>query len=173
MPVLLSSPMDISTTYAKQNIIQISSVLIPKQQKSSNTKRQKKPYDKRPKSPHSSSSSDENENKAKHNNNSKKATHELLSEDQKRANHIASEQKRRANIRIGFEKLVDIVPTLNTGHRSEALILQKCITIASKLVEHDLFTLCCIAIDHLKQLLESKTLLKERARQLQLMLGEM
>ncbi|OAD01164.1 helix-loop-helix DNA-binding domain-containing transcription factor [Mucor lusitanicus CBS 277.49] len=69
---------------------------------------------------------------------SKKKTVELLSDDQKRANHIASEQKRRANIRIGFEKLVDIVPTLK----------------------------------HLRQLVESKTVLKEKARKLQLMLGE-
>lgn len=57
---------------------------------------------------------------------SKKMSHELLSDDQKKANHIASEQKRRANIRIGFDKLIDIVPTLSSGHRSEALILQKC-----------------------------------------------
>jgi hypothetical protein len=56
----------------------------------------------------------------------RKLAHELLSDDQKKANHIASEQKRRANIRIGFEKLVDIVPTLSNGHKSESLILQKC-----------------------------------------------
>ncbi|KAI8078630.1 uncharacterized protein BX664DRAFT_36239 [Halteromyces radiatus] len=56
----------------------------------------------------------------------RKPAHELLSEDQKKANHIASEQKRRANIRIGFDQLVDIVPTLNECQRSESLILQKC-----------------------------------------------
>ncbi|KAI9480309.1 MAG: hypothetical protein EXX96DRAFT_480007, partial [Benjaminiella poitrasii] len=84
----------------------------------------------------------------------RKAAHELLSEDQKRANHIASEQKRRANIRIGFEKLVEIVPTLSTGHRSEALILQK-------------------SVEHLRLLIDSKTALKEKVRELQLMLGEM
>ncbi|KAI8987144.1 hypothetical protein BDB01DRAFT_702605, partial [Pilobolus umbonatus] len=83
----------------------------------------------------------------------KKAHHELLSEDQKRANHIASEQKRRANIRVGFESLVEIVPTLSTGHRSEALILQK-------------------SVEHLRQLIDNKTELKEKARELQLLLGE-
>lgn len=57
----------------------------------------------------------------------KKLPHELLSDSQKKANHIASEQKRRANIRIGFDKLVDVVPTLSSGHKSEALILQKSI----------------------------------------------
>lgn len=56
----------------------------------------------------------------------RKQPHELLSESQKKANHIASEQKRRQNIRIGFDQLIDIVPTLNHGNRSEALILQKC-----------------------------------------------
>lgn len=56
----------------------------------------------------------------------RKPAHELLSEDQKKANHIASEQKRRANIRIGFDQLVDMVPALDSCHRSESLILQKC-----------------------------------------------
>ncbi|CEP12174.1 hypothetical protein [Parasitella parasitica] len=84
---------------------------------------------------------------------SKRKTVELLSDDQKRANHIASEQKRRANIRIGFEQLVATVPTLSHGHKSEALILQK-------------------SVEHLRGLVESKLALKERARKLQLMLGE-
>ncbi|KAI8063724.1 Myc-type, basic helix-loop-helix domain-containing protein [Gilbertella persicaria] len=82
-----------------------------------------------------------------------KKTQELLTEEQKRANHIASEQKRRANIRIGFEKLINIVPTLSNGHKSEALILQK-------------------SVEYLRQLVESKTALKEKMRELQLMLGE-
>lgn len=63
----------------------------------------------------------------------RKQPHELLSESQKKANHIASEQKRRQNIRIGFDQLIDIVPSLNHGNRSEALILQKC-TKKKKLV---------------------------------------
>jgi len=57
---------------------------------------------------------------------SKKGHHELLTEAEKKANHIASEQKRRQNIRLGFDQLVEIVPTLSQCHRSEALILQKC-----------------------------------------------
>ncbi|KAI7904410.1 uncharacterized protein BX663DRAFT_504969 [Cokeromyces recurvatus] len=56
----------------------------------------------------------------------RKQPHELLSEEQKKANHIASEQKRRANIRVGFDQLVNIVPTLDSYHRSESVILQKC-----------------------------------------------
>lgn len=56
----------------------------------------------------------------------KKQPHELLTDAEKKANHIASEQKRRQNIRIGFDSLVEIVPTLSECQRSEALILQKC-----------------------------------------------
>lgn len=56
----------------------------------------------------------------------KKPPHELLTEAEKKANHIASEQKRRQNIRVGFDSLVEIVPTLSDCHRSEAVILQKC-----------------------------------------------
>lgn len=56
----------------------------------------------------------------------RKPAHELLSDDQKKANHIASEQKRRANIRLGFDQLVGVVPNLTECQRSESLILQKC-----------------------------------------------
>ncbi|KAG5463554.1 MAG: hypothetical protein BJ554DRAFT_6549 [Olpidium bornovanus] len=51
---------------------------------------------------------------------------DLLTESERKANHIASEQRRRQNIRIGFDTLCDLVPTLSQCHRSEALILQKC-----------------------------------------------
>ncbi|KAJ1897181.1 Transcription factor [Kickxella alabastrina] len=50
---------------------------------------------------------------------------ELLTENEKKANHIASEQKRRQNIRVGYDQLIQIVPTLTPSQRSEALILQK------------------------------------------------
>ncbi|KAJ2658844.1 Transcription factor [Coemansia sp. RSA 1200] len=50
---------------------------------------------------------------------------ELLTEEEKKANHIASEQKRRQNIRVGYDQLIQIVPTLTPSQRSEALILQK------------------------------------------------
>lgn len=36
----------------------------------------------------------------------------LLSPSQKKANHIQSEQKRRANIRRGYEALCEVVPSL-------------------------------------------------------------
>jgi len=42
-----------------------------------------------------------------------------LSPSQKRANHIQSEQKRRANIRRGYEALCDTVPALREAIRKE------------------------------------------------------
>ncbi|KAJ2793663.1 Transcription factor [Coemansia guatemalensis] len=50
---------------------------------------------------------------------------ELLTDNEKKANHIVSEQKRRQNIRTGYDQLIQIVPTLTPSQRSEALILQK------------------------------------------------
>ncbi|KAG0206023.1 hypothetical protein BGX28_002479 [Mortierella sp. GBA30] len=84
---------------------------------------------------------------------SKKPPHELLTDAEKKANHIASEQKRRQNIRIGFDSLVEIVPTLSECHRSEALILQK-------------------SVDYIHRLLSQKSALKSRVRDLQVNLGE-
>lgn len=43
----------------------------------------------------------------------------LLSPSQKKANHIQSEQKRRANIRRGYEALCETVPTLREAIRAE------------------------------------------------------
>ena len=43
----------------------------------------------------------------------------LLSASQKKANHIQSEQKRRANIRRGYEALCDVVPALREAIRAE------------------------------------------------------
>ncbi|KAL9546180.1 hypothetical protein MBANPS3_006791 [Mucor bainieri] len=120
------------------------------------------PYDKRvrspstdeqqqqPSSPTSPSQQQQGRSKAGR---ARKPAHELLSEDQKKANHIASEQKRRANIRIGFDQLVDMVPALENCHRSEALILQK-------------------SVDYIKDLVQDKNNLRERVRELQTVLGE-
>ncbi|CAG8481313.1 7797_t:CDS:2 [Ambispora leptoticha] len=82
-----------------------------------------------------------------------KKGHELLTEAEKKANHIASEQKRRQHIRMGFDQLVEIVPTLSQCHRSEALILQK-------------------SVEYIQQLLIQKSELKERVKSLQATLGD-
>lgn len=50
----------------------------------------------------------------------KKGPHVLLTEAEKKANHIASEQKRRANIRKGYELLCNSVPALRDALGGEA-----------------------------------------------------
>ncbi|KAH7138718.1 hypothetical protein B0J11DRAFT_23297 [Dendryphion nanum] len=47
-----------------------------------------------------------------------------LSEEEKKANHIKSEQKRREAIRDGFDRLANIVPGLSGQGRSEAVVLE-------------------------------------------------
>ena len=48
-----------------------------------------------------------------------------LTEQEKKNNHIASEQKRRAAIREGFDRLTEIVPGLEGHGRSEGMVLRK------------------------------------------------
>ncbi|KAL0141727.1 helix-loop-helix DNA-binding domain-containing transcription factor [Mucor lusitanicus] len=83
----------------------------------------------------------------------RKAPHELLTDAEKKANHIASEKKRRQNIRLGFDQLIEIVPSLTQGNRSEAFILQK-------------------SVDHIRHLINVKNDLKSQIRDLQGVLGE-
>lgn len=52
-----------------------------------------------------------------------KMTRENLTEDQKRENHIRSEQKRRTLIKEGFEDLNDLVPDLRGGGFSKSAVL--------------------------------------------------
>jgi heteromeric Ino2p/Ino4p transcription factor len=46
-----------------------------------------------------------------------------LTEQEKKNNHIASEQKRRQAIRDGFDRLASIVPGMEGQGRSEAVVL--------------------------------------------------
>lgn len=56
----------------------------------------------------------------------KRAKRELLTADEKRVNHVVSEQKRRNVIRIGFQSLVDLVPHLsNSASHSKSTVLFK------------------------------------------------
>jgi hypothetical protein len=52
-----------------------------------------------------------------------KGTRENLTEEQKRSNHILSEQKRRNLIKQGFEDLCDLVPELQGGGFSKSAML--------------------------------------------------
>jgi hypothetical protein len=52
---------------------------------------------------------------------------DLLTDDEKRMNHIASEQKRRNTIRLGFKELTEIIPTLKNINNSKSTILFKAV----------------------------------------------
>lgn len=67
-----------------------------------------------------------------------------LSEEQKKANHIASEQQRRQTIRGVFDQLSEIVPGMQGEARSEAKVLQA-------------------TVDYMEAENETKTELKRRA----------
>ncbi|KAI9315666.1 Myc-type, basic helix-loop-helix domain-containing protein, partial [Dichotomocladium elegans] len=55
-----------------------------------------------------------------------------LTDDERRANHIASEQRRRNAIRNGFKELTELIPTLKNIHHSKSTILFK----ASEYIRH-------------------------------------
>ncbi|KAJ3362630.1 hypothetical protein GGF31_001552 [Allomyces arbusculus] len=84
----------------------------------------------------------------------RKSNRVLLTDEVKKRNHIASEQKRRQNIRHGFDLLMRLVPGLAALPRSESVILHR--TTA-----------------YLQQLLDDHARLKRRAIELQVALGEL
>jgi len=58
-----------------------------------------------------------------------------LTEQEKKNNHIASEQKRRAAIREGFDRLTELVPGLEGQGRSEGMVLNKVVDHAREKLE--------------------------------------
>jgi len=77
-----------------------------------------------------------------------KATRENLTEDQKRENHIKSEQKRRTLIREGFEDLGELVPGLRGGGFSKSAVL-------------------IMSADWLEELVQGNEVLRQRLEQMQ------
>lgn len=73
---------------------------------------------------------------------SSKKPGELLTADEKKANHIASEQKRRQAIREGFDKITAVVPDLDKSQgRSEATVLTETVKFLHNLInENDALT---------------------------------
>ncbi|KAL1915770.1 uncharacterized protein VTP21DRAFT_6529 [Calcarisporiella thermophila] len=63
----------------------------------------------------------------------RKPHRELLTEEEKRANHIASEQKRRNLIRSGFRDLTEIVPSLRNANHSKSTVLFQAIEYIQRL----------------------------------------
>lgn len=68
-------------------------------------------------------STDASSRKSRQQQNSAKAAKENLTEEQKRTNHILSEQKRRNLIRQGFDELCALVPGLRGGGFSKSAML--------------------------------------------------
>ncbi|KAI1363860.1 hypothetical protein F5Y08DRAFT_308323 [Xylaria arbuscula] len=58
-----------------------------------------------------------------------------LTEEEKKQNHIASEQKRREAIRAGFDRLCDLVPGLEGQGRSEGHVLKSTVTFIRQQLE--------------------------------------
>lgn len=58
-----------------------------------------------------------------------------LTEQEKKNNHIASEQKRRQAIREGFDRLTELVPGLEGQGRSESVVLKKSVDYMRRCVE--------------------------------------
>lgn len=58
-----------------------------------------------------------------------------LTEQEKKTNHIASEQKRRAAIREGFDRLAELTPGMEGQGRSEGLVLSKVVEFAREQLE--------------------------------------
>ncbi|KAI3638757.1 hypothetical protein MIR68_003255 [Amoeboaphelidium protococcarum] len=90
------------------------------------------------------------------------ASSQLLTEQEKRQNHVLSEQKRRQNIKLGFEAICQLVPSLKLLHGTDAQRSQhnrqgpppaKTVILGE-------------AIEFLNQLLAENQLLEERALEL-------
>ncbi|KAF3925202.1 hypothetical protein ABW20_dc0103293 [Dactylellina cionopaga] len=58
-----------------------------------------------------------------------------LTEEEKKNNHIASEQKRRMAIRDGFDRLTELVPGIEGQGRSESIVLKKTVDHMRKVIE--------------------------------------
>ncbi|CAH0056530.1 unnamed protein product [Clonostachys solani] len=58
-----------------------------------------------------------------------------LTEEEKKQNHIASEQKRRQAIREGFDRLTELVPGLEGQGRSEGLVLKRTVDFMRDKIE--------------------------------------
>jgi flagellar biosynthesis GTPase FlhF len=67
-----------------------------------------------------------------------KLQRENLTEEQKRSNHILSEQKRRNLIKRGFDDLHDLVPEIRNGGLSKSAILTEAANFLEKVIEDNI-----------------------------------
>ncbi|RCH98769.1 hypothetical protein CU097_010039 [Rhizopus azygosporus] len=76
----------------------------------------------------------------------KKFNRSTLGEDEKRENHVASEQKRRNLIKSRFKELTDLVPSLRDSNQSKSAVLFKAVEYIKHLEKRN---------KHLREKLES------------------
>jgi cobalamin biosynthesis protein CobT len=67
-----------------------------------------------------------------------KLQRENLTEEQKRSNHILSEQKRRNLIKRGFDDLHDLVPEIRNGGLSKSAILTEAANFLEKVIQDNI-----------------------------------
>lgn len=89
-----------------------------------------------------------------------------LSEQEKKNNHIASEQKRRMAIREGFDRLTEIVPGLEGQGRSESIVLKKCLSTFQPKRQEIHTNGILIAVDHMRDVLNERQQLIQRIQAL-------
>ncbi|KAH7090444.1 hypothetical protein FB567DRAFT_438163, partial [Paraphoma chrysanthemicola] len=80
----------------------------------------------------------EESSKKKRGSAAQKAQRENLTEEQKRSNHILSEQKRRNLIKRGFDELHDLVPEIRNGGLSKSSVLTEAANFLEKLIEENI-----------------------------------
>ncbi|KAH7075688.1 hypothetical protein BKA63DRAFT_413832, partial [Paraphoma chrysanthemicola] len=80
----------------------------------------------------------EENSKKKRSSAAQKAQRENLTEEQKRSNHILSEQKRRNLIKRGFDELHDLVPEIRNGGLSKSSVLTEAANFLEKLIEENI-----------------------------------
>ncbi|KAI0505617.1 helix-loop-helix DNA-binding domain-containing protein [Xylaria bambusicola] len=87
-----------------------------------------------------------------------------LTEEEKKQNHIASEQKRREAIRAGFDRLCELVPGLEGQGRSEGHVLKATVNyIRKELVERrELVRALDARGEHVPQEMKDPILILER-----------
>lgn len=69
---------------------------------------------------------------------SQKIQRENLTEEQKRSNHILSEQKRRNLIKRGFDDLHDLVPEIRNGGLSKSSVLMEAGNFLEKIIQDNI-----------------------------------
>ncbi|KAI8066224.1 uncharacterized protein B0P05DRAFT_553455 [Gilbertella persicaria] len=95
-----------------------------------------------------------------------KLNRDILTDDEKRVNHIASEQKRRNTIRLGFKELTDMIPTLKNINNSKSTILFKAVEYIKHLDKRNRNLRDKLSTLQLRIQVEGRTLKEQRPKRI-------